>query len=150
MNCRICLNLTDSSLWVIVSTLFPCHFLNIESFYLGYPKHTPVSSHLHAHSRDCVYSGKDMGCSFAWQRAENRTFVLLSCFYQQCTNIVLVLVSTSHLICISALFFFWKRSKSFDLIWLRWHTVRFLGQKQFCLFACFIDHFRRSMNEYPY
>ena len=79
-----------------------------------------------------------MGCSFAWQRAENRTFVLLSCFYQQCTNIVLVLVSTSHLICISALFFFWKQRKSFDLIWLRWHTVRFLEEKtvlQFCLFV---------------
>ena len=105
---------------------------------LKYPTNTPVvpiPSHLHAHSRDCVYSGTVMGCSFAWQRAENRTFVLLSCFYQQCTNIVLVLVSTSHLICISALFFFWKRSKSFDLIWLRWHTVRFLGAK-IVLFVC--------------
>ena len=107
----------------------------MSKFYFCYPKSTPVSFHLHAHSRNCVYSGTVMGCSFAWQRAENRTFVLLSCFYQQCTNIVLVLVSTSHLICISALFFFWKRSKSFDLIWLRWHTVRFLGAK-IVLFVC--------------
>ena len=91
-----------------------------------------------------------MGCSFAWQRAENRTFVLLSCFYQQCTNIVLVLVSASHLICISALFFFWKQRKSFDLIWLRWHTVRFLGAK-IVLFVClFYWSILINMNEYPY
>ena len=107
----------------------------MSKFYLGYLRNTFASFHLHAHSRNCVYSGTVMGCSFAWQRAENRTFVLLSCFYQQCTNIVLVLVSTSHLICISALFFFWKRSKSFDLIWLRWHTVRFLEAK-IVLFVC--------------